>query len=119
MEEIMCDKGDFVQYGLAKAVTFLQSDPNGKCFIIDITWFEFIMINILGGDNNTINEGKETETDRLRAVVMTAMSTPVGTDDESRLLGTKQPALLLSNLQPTRAAMRRLRRKAIGEAIDV
>ena len=231
MEQIMCNKGDFVQYGLAKAVAFLQSDPDGKCVIFtnsreraihytteletklnygnvvsdvilihgclqkhdkfwrirlfcsssepttevalrvlistsasnvgidnnkirfglrfgfprdmstyfqekgrgsrrpgdpsvfilyaDIASFEFIMINILGGVNDTIDEDEETETDRLRAVAMTAMSTPVRRNAESRLLGSKQPTRSSSNLQLTRAEKRRLRRREIGEALDV
>ena len=49
--------------------------------------FEFIMINILGGDDGTMDEDEEIETDCLCAVAMTAMSAPVRMDDESRLLG--------------------------------
>jgi len=232
MEQVMCNKGDFVQYGLAKAVAFLQSDPDGKCVIFtnsreraihytteletrlnyadinsdvilihgrlqkqdkfwrirlfcspsepttavalrvlistsasnvgidnskirfglrfgfprdlstyfqekgrgsrrpgdpsvfilyaDIASYEFIITNILVGDDDTIVDDDEVETDRLRAVAMTAMSTPVRRDAEARLVETNATAAVnSSNMKLSRAAKRRLRLREMNEAIDV
>ena len=94
---------------------------NQSAFILytDTASFEFIMTKILVGDDDTIDEDEEVETDRLHAVAMTAMSTPVHRDTEARLVATKEPDRKSSNLKLSRAAKCRLHRREMNEAIDV